>query len=118
MKLNELLEVIDFSFDYADDEFDCTFYADAVNNTFSRLVEVERVSHNYVVCKFSQLLREHKYFVYRYIHENAIDSEYAKKLIDGLDNGEEWAFAEIFDGGWMTNMLEEEEKCAMKNLMN
>ena len=108
MKLSELLKVIDFSFDYADDEFDCTFYADAIDNTFTHLIEVERVSTNYVVCKFSELIREHKYFVYRYITDNAVDEEYAEKLKDGLDKGEEWAFAEIFDGGWMTSMLEED----------
>ena len=109
MKLSELLDVVTFSFDYADDEFDCTFYADAVNNTFTRLVEVKKVSQNYVVCKFSELIREHKYFVYRYIHENAIDKVFAKRLTEGLDNGEEWAFAEIFDNHWMTDMLEEVE---------
>lgn len=109
MKLNELLEVVNFSFDYADDEFDCTFYADAINNKYSRLIEVERIDTDYVLCHFTKFIRENRNLVNQYLKKYAISPSYAKKVIQGIDDGEEWAYCEIFDGGWMTNMLEEEE---------
>ena len=109
MKLNELLEVIDYSFDYADDEFDCTFYADAVDNKYTRLIDVKRVDTNYVVCSFTKFIEENKELVFEYIDNDAIDKKFATKLKKGLEDGKEWAFSEFFDGGWATSMLEEEK---------
>lgn len=109
MKLDELLDVVDFSFDYADDEFDCTFYADAINNKYSRLIDVERVNTNYVLCHFSKFIRENRGLVDSYIREYSASPHYAEKLIKSLDEGEEWAYCEMFDGGWISGMLEEEE---------
>lgn len=110
MKLSELLKVIDFSFDYADDEFDCTFYADAVDNEYTRLIEVERVNTNYVLCKFTKFIEENRELVDSYIRQYSTSPNYAEKLIKALDEGSEWAFCEMFDGGWIECMLEEEEK--------
>ena len=107
MKLNELLEVIDYSFDYTDDEFDCTFYADAVDNKYTRLIDVKRVDTNYVVCSFTKFIEENKELVFKYIENDALDEEFATKLKKGLEDGEEWAFSEFFDGRWATSMLEE-----------
>lgn len=107
MKLNELLEVIDYSFDYADDEFDCTFYADAVDNKYTRLIDVKRVDTNYVVCSFTKFIEENKELVFKYIDNEKISEEFAKSFKKGLENGEEWAFCEFFEGYWISNMLEE-----------
>jgi hypothetical protein len=109
MKLDELLEVVNFSFDYADDEFDCTFYADAINNKYSKLIEVERVDTDYVLCHFTKFIEENRNLVNEYIKKYAVSPSYAEKVIQGLDEGEEWAYCEMFDGGWISSMLEEEE---------
>ena len=108
MKLNELLKVIDFSFDYADDEFDCTFYADAVDNIYTQLIEVERVDTNYVVCKFTKFIERNKDLVFKAIDDEALDKDFATKLKKGLEDGEEWAFSEFFDNGWAVSMLEKD----------
>lgn len=107
MKLNELLEVVDFGFDYADDEFDCTFYADAVDNIYTQLIDVERVDTHYVVCKFTRFVENNKELVFEYIDNNETEKDFAEKLKKGLEEGEGWAYSEIYDNGWIASMLEE-----------
>ena len=80
MKLDELLEVVNFSFDYADDEFDCTFYADAISNKYSKLIEVERVDTDYVLCHFSKFIQENRGLVDSYIREYSASPHMQKNL--------------------------------------
>lgn len=105
MKLNELLKVIDYSYDFGDDEFDCVFYADAVDNKYTRLIDVVRVDRTWVICSFTKFIEKHKKMVFDFIRKK-VEKDFAEKLISGLKNKKEWAYAEFYDGGWFGEMLE------------
>lgn len=111
MKLNELLKVIDYSYDFTDTEWDTTFYVDAVDNKYTRQIEVFRITPSYVVCNFSKFIDKHKKLIRDKLYEYYAPqwaSHYAK-LLDNprLDEDD---YCEIIINGVMSGLLEEEDE--------
>ena len=105
MKLKDLKDVIRFSFDFADDEIDSSFYVEleAINEKYLKQIEVVKISQNYVICKFTDFLRKHKTAIKKYLLETYNKGETLDWLINNLvvadditaDGGEAvWHFME------------------------
>lgn len=109
MKLNELLEVIDFEFDYADKIFDVTFYAFAVRKDYTKQIDVIKVTENYVVCDFTKFVNENKALIRDEIYET-YNQPWASHYAQALDDPkyDEDAFADVIIGEVVRNLLETE----------
>lgn len=89
MTLNDLKNVIDFTFDIADDEIDASFYIelDEINEEFLG-IEVVRIDRDLVVCKLTDFLRRlarfHPDTISKYIEDNYYDGEQKTYLIEQL----------------------------------
>ena len=86
MKLQDLKNVISFSFDLADDEIDATVYIElsAINEKYAKKIEVVKISHNYVVCKFTDFFRKNKTAIKKYLLDNYNKGERLKWLMENL----------------------------------
>lgn len=85
MKLNGLLEVIDYSFDFADNEIDVIFYEELDNilSKYLKQIKVCRISQNYIICDFVDFIQHHKTLITKYIYNNYQDA-WASWLYNGL----------------------------------
>lgn len=63
MTISDLKGVIDFEFDFADNEIDATFYVDIndIRDEYARGIEVVRIDRDVVVCRFTEFLRRRAY---------------------------------------------------------
>lgn len=90
MTLNDLRNVIDFTFDIADDEIDASFYIelDEIPEDVAGNIEVVRISRDLVVCKLTDFLRRRAKFnpslITEYINENYYDGEQKDWLLSQL----------------------------------
>lgn len=72
MKLSDLKNVLEFTFDLQDDEVCGRFYIelDEINEKYARKIEVVKIGTDYVTCKLTDFLRHHKTAVSKYIRNN------------------------------------------------
>lgn len=90
MTLNDLRNVIDFTFDIADDVIDASFYIelDEIPEDVAGNIEVVRISKDLVVCKLTDFLRRRAIFnpskIIKYINENYYDGEQKDWLLKQL----------------------------------
>lgn len=90
MTLEDLRNVIDFTFDIADDEIDASFYIelDEIPEEHARNIEVVRIDKDLVVCKLTHFLRRKANFcptkIIEYINENYYDGEQKDYLLKQL----------------------------------
>ena len=72
MKLSDLKNVIEFTFDLQDDEVCGRIHIDLdeINEKYARQIEVVKIDSNYVTCKLTDFLRHHKTAVSKYIRKN------------------------------------------------
>lgn len=77
MKLYDLKNIIDFTFDLMDDEVSASFYIelDEINEKYAKEIEVVKIGEKYVTCKLTKFIRKHKTAVAKYIQNNYYDSE-------------------------------------------
>ena len=86
MKLNELLELVNFDFDYCDKEWDVSFYAYVEkDNEWAKRIDVSLIDKNYVVCDFTKFINQHKTLIQKLIKEQYKD-EYVEDMLNALDN--------------------------------
>lgn len=90
MTLEDLRNVIGFTFDIADDEIDASFYIelDEIPEEHARNIEVVRIDKDLVVCKLTNFLRRKANFhptqIKNYINDNYYDSELKDNLLKQL----------------------------------
>ena len=89
MTLNDLRNVITFTFDIADDEVDASFYIELDEIAEENLgIEVVRIDRDLVVCKLTDFLRRKAIFhpgeITEYINENYYDGEQKDYLLKQL----------------------------------
>lgn len=72
MKLVDLKGIVSYSFDFADNEIDASFYAELndVKDEYAKEIEVINISHNYIICDFKNFILKHKDDVRNYIYNN------------------------------------------------
>lgn len=90
MTLSDLKNIIDFTFDIADDEIDASFYIelDEIPEEHARNIEVVRIDKDLVVCKLTNFLRRKANFhpsqIIKYLNENYYDGEQKDYLLKQL----------------------------------
>ena len=90
MTLSELKNVIDFTFDIADDEIDASFYIelDEIYEKYADNIEVVRISKDLVVCKLTDFLRDlakfHPSKITEYLNECYYDGDQKDYLLKQL----------------------------------
>lgn len=90
MTLAELKNVINFTFDLADDEVDASFYIelDEINEKYAGEIEVVRIDRDFVVCNLSGFLQRlanfHPSVISDYINESYYDGEQKDYLLKQL----------------------------------
>lgn len=81
MTLIDLKDVIDYTFDIADDEIDATLYIelDEIKEEYLRNIEVVKIGRDYVTCRLTNFLRRFANFhptkMKEYIDEAYYDCE-------------------------------------------
>ena len=89
MTLDQLLDIIDLShFDFADDEYDATFYATPVPEICKK-IDVVKITNKYIICDFSKFMRENKDLIINYIDKNYYD-DYKQQYIDAMNDEENY----------------------------
>jgi hypothetical protein len=98
MTLYDLKNVIQFTFDIADDEIDASFYIelDEIPEERARNIEVVRIDRDLVVCKLTNFLRRKANFypteIANYIADNYYDGlqkEYLTRQLTKRKKGED-----------------------------
>ncbi len=91
MKLNQLNNIINFSFDLTDNEVDGSFYIelDEVNPKYAKQIEVVKISKGFVCCKFTDFIRHHKTAIKKYLNDYYIDCDTKTYLINQLCKSED-----------------------------
>jgi hypothetical protein len=89
MTLNDLRNVIDFTFDIADDEIDASFYIELDEIAEEHLgIEVVRIERDLVVCKLTDFLRRKARFnpteIIDYLNDNYYDGDQKEYLLNQL----------------------------------
>ena len=86
MTLYELKNIIDFTFDIADDEIDASFYIDLdeIPEAYSSQIEVVKIRDNLIVCRLTDFLRHQANFhpgrILKYLNENYYDGDQKEYL--------------------------------------
>lgn len=109
MKLNELLELVNFDFDYCDKDWDVTFYAYVEkDNEWAKCIDVTLIDKNHVVCDFTKFINQHKTLIQKLIKEHYKD-EYVEDMLNALDNPRDYeeTFCDIIIGEVVRDLLEE-----------
>lgn len=107
MKLFELIGIIDFEFDIADDEIDASFYIglDEIRRDYSKEIEVVRIDRELIVCKLTDFLRRKAQFhpnqIKKYLEDSYYEGEQRTYLIEQLTKRQspETPDADITDDG-------------------
>ena len=90
MTLNDLKNIIGFTFDLADDEVDARFYIelDEIKNERALGIEVIKIERDVVTCKLTDFLRRVATFaptdMVNYLNDNYYDGEQKDYLIKQL----------------------------------
>lgn len=86
MKLESLKGIIDFSFDFMDTEVSGLFYIELENikSKYAKQIEVNRIQRDYVICNFTDFVRNNKESVKKYIKEVYNDGDLKDTLIEQL----------------------------------
>ena len=71
MKISDLTNIIKFSFDFADDQIDASFYIEIeeINPKYAKQIDVKQINKNYIVCDFTTFILNHKTAVKNYIYK-------------------------------------------------
>ena len=98
MKLNKLTNIINYSFDFADNDIDATFYLEIedILPEYAKQIEVKQINNNYIICDFSKFIRTHKTIFKNYIYDN-YHLPWASQLYTGLKNNYDEAMATIIE---------------------
>lgn len=83
--LYDIKNLLQYDCDLADDEYDTLFYADIVNTTITKEIEVVAIHPTHIVCKFSQFMRTHKDYLCNVIHDTYAEP-YASQFSQTLAN--------------------------------
>lgn len=86
MKLYELKNIIDFTFDLADNEVDAQFYIelDEINEKYAKQIEVSKIWKDCVTCKLTDFIRKHKTAIRKYLCDNYYNGEQRNYLLYNL----------------------------------
>lgn len=86
MTLNDLKNVIDFTFDLTDDEVCGRFYIelDEINPKYAKQIEVVTIGTDCVTCKLTDFIDNHKTAIKRYILKNYLPSDLRTHMLNTL----------------------------------
>lgn len=72
MVIADLTNILTFSFDFADDKIDASFYIEIneINPTYAKQIKVTQINKNYIVCDFTTFILNHKTAIKNYIYKN------------------------------------------------
>lgn len=120
MKLIELKGIISYSFDFADNEIDASFYAELndIKDEYAKEIDVVNISRNYIICNFKDFIIKHKDDVRNYIYNN-YNTPWASQRYAGIyesaSEGEQadwlWSFINEDLGELLENGIGEATEC-------
>ena len=86
MKISDLTPIIDFTFDFADNDIDCTFYCDihSILPKYAKQIEVIKINEDYVTCNFTKFIAKHRTAIKKYLYDNYYISDTLTWLINEL----------------------------------
>lgn len=110
MKLGEIIDILDFSYDFTDSEHVCSFYAEPVNKFLLDNIEVVKVNSDYVICNFSKFIREHKEYIIDKIYDNYQEewASYYREVVEDPNKDDE-TYALVIIEDLIRDLLEEED---------
>lgn len=121
MKLVDLKGIITYSFDFADNEIDASFYTELndIKEEYAKEIEVVEISRNYIICKFKEFILTHKEIIRDYIYNNYFEPWASQKytgIYESVNNSDEqsdWLWALISEdlGELLKNNPEEKKQC-------
>lgn len=105
MKLNELRNILNMSFDFADNELDASFYCELeeISEELAKKIEVVKITKGFVICDFKSFILHHKTKIISYL-KNSYSSSYWKNYANGIFNNSNKYEAEE----WIASFIEQD----------